>query len=295
MILVSLIVALLLCYFVSPLKQIRNLSWLASYAAYLQTYGQKIPNWQGTTGVVTIMALPLLVLLGMQWSISDSLYGLAQMLFGVLVIAYCWGPDDIDQDVADYVDAMVDSNNEKRRQIAVRLIRGKLPDSVKELDELMSTQLFAVARRRWFGVIFWFCVLGPAGALLFRMTHELSHPCRHPMGMSDGQLRKIRYFSLLLDWPVSVGMGLSLAIASHFDLVVHIWKVFYQTNSAAFRRLDSGFIDEIGRKVLDVMVSDDGEVVSPDNSVERLMHAKNLLLRMVFIWLTILAMLTLTI
>ena len=82
--------------------------------------------------------------------------------------------------------------------------------------------VFRNALRRWFGVLFWFCLLGPFGALLYRLSAQAA--TQDADAMPPGTLDGARVWLALLEWPVVQLMALALALVGNFDSVAGAWR-----------------------------------------------------------------------
>ena len=103
------------------------------------------------------------------------------------------------------------------------LLGGPVPEDPQQCREAAVESVFLHALRRWFGVIFWFAVLGVAGAYLYRGVNWLA---KGDYPLSDEQRGYIRSTLQIMDWPAAQLMTLSLAIATDFDSVFKAWKAF---------------------------------------------------------------------
>ena len=99
---------------------------------------------------------------------------------------------------------------------------GLVGDAAKLDGPALVEAVFRNALRRWFGVLFWFCVLGPFGALLYRAS-VLAAEC------DDSQLAQetasgAKAWLAILEWPVSQLATLALALVGNFDSVMGAWR-----------------------------------------------------------------------
>ncbi|MBD8524937.1 hypothetical protein [Pseudomarimonas arenosa] len=163
---------------------------------------------EGLISVLLLIVLPSVLLLLLQQFLAERWLGLAELALGVVVLFLCWGPRDLDADVA----AVVDTREPSSRRLALQNLGLADPDAPSA-----PGRLFYVALNRWFGPLFWFVVLGPAGAILFRLTRLASDPLPRP----DSALAKLR---LIVDWPVAHLMTLALAVVGDFDTVAAAWR-----------------------------------------------------------------------
>ena len=61
--------------------------------------------WQGPAGVALGLLPPLLLMGLLAWLLRGVLFGLPSLLLGVTVLAWCWGPRDLDRDIEAIIDA----------------------------------------------------------------------------------------------------------------------------------------------------------------------------------------------
>lgn len=128
------------------------------------------------------------------------------------------GPRDLDRDI----EAIIDADDAATRQAAVRNLQaagGSLREDVPSLVE--ATVLNAL--RRWFAVLFWFLLLGPAGALGYRLLALMAEsPMRarvpvEPLALAQRLLGWI-------EWPVAQLMAFSMALVGNFDTARKAWR-----------------------------------------------------------------------
>jgi AmpE protein len=208
------------------------------------------------------------------------------------VVFYCWGPRDLDLDV----DAVVEAGDAERRRTAAQILLG--PDRDVRLDAATLVEgVFRGALERWFGILFWFVLLGPFGALLYRLAQLGSTrasaailPVEH--GEAYVRLRQI------LDWPVAQLMTLGLALAANFDAVVTAWRQWHAERGQQWFALDTGFLGAAARVSVDCELAEeqdesyavDAAPPSPSPALPALKDAMSLAWRILLLWLAVLAL-----
>src|SRR3970282_994329 len=100
-----------------------------------------------------------------QSALDRPLLGLAGLVFALAVLFYTWGPRDLDVDV----EAILDARDPLARRAAAARLWPRTGTASLEGGALAEA-VFRSALQRWFGVLFWFLLLGPVGALLYRLT-----------------------------------------------------------------------------------------------------------------------------
>lgn len=216
---------------------VRDDGWYRALLEWLHRRFRDDAFWRGRWGLLLGLVPVVLVVGGLQWLLDGVVFGLPALLFGVATVFYAWGPRDLDVDVAAAVDA---DDAAGRREALARLRPAAAAGAADGVDEV--GQVFIAALRRWFGVLFWFVVLGAIGALLYRLVAIAAEdePALHlPEGTVDGARRLLA----VLDWPVAQLMALSLALVGNFDVVVSAWKAAGGTAPAA----GTGMLAAVGR------------------------------------------------
>ncbi|MBP7656278.1 MAG: hypothetical protein KA742_06965, partial [Pseudoxanthomonas sp.] len=165
--LVAVVLALVLGHVAPSLvAAFRRHAWYDAWLRWLGEGGRGSAGfWGGRYGIALALAPVLLVVALLQWLLDGPLYGLPGLLFDIAVLVYAWGPRDLDVDV----EAIIDAHDAPTRRAAIA--RLGLTGEAAALDgPALVEAVFANALRRWFGVLFWFLLLGPVGALLYRLS-----------------------------------------------------------------------------------------------------------------------------
>jgi len=169
------------------------------------------------------------------------------------------------------------------------------------IARLSIEHLFSCAHRQFFGVFFWFVVLGPAGAVLYRLSHILYQK----WGVLDPQeFGRFGLFSASvfqwLDWiPVRL-LGLSFAIVGNFEDAIHCWR----EQAAGWVNRVQGVVLAAGAGALGVRLGDpleyEGRVevrpelgLGDEADADHMDSAVSLIWRTVALWLAVLLLLTL--
>jgi adenosylcobinamide-phosphate synthase len=162
-------------------------------------------------------------------------------------------------------------------------------------------RLLSCAHRQFFGVLLWFVVLGPAGAVGYRLAHILYQK----WGVLDpSEFGRFGLFTATafewLDWiPVRL-LGLSFAVVGNFEDAIHCWR----EQAERWGNKVQAIVLAAGAGALGVRLGEpleyDGRVeIRPDLGLgdeadaDHLDSAVSLVWRTVALWLAILLLLTL--
>ena len=196
---------------------LRQFGWFRGWLQWLNMQFPEGSFWRGRGGIALALVVPLLVVGLLQLALAQPLWGFVGLLFDIAVLFWCWGPRDLDVDVAQVLDA---PDAASRRTAAERLFS---PGTPLRMDGGgLVEAVFRNALRRWFGVLFWFWVLGPFGALLYRLGVLAAE---HDADLLPHATREgARTWLAVLEWPVAQLVTLSLALVGNFDSVMAAWR-----------------------------------------------------------------------
>jgi AmpE protein len=272
------------------LARLRDFSWLR---VWLARWNSDAP--EGTSGsAATILLLPLILVVVcalIQVALTHVVFGLPGFAFGVLILFYCWGPRDLDADV----DAVLQAPDSDRRHAAAQQLR---PEAATQELPLEATPLveatFLCALSRWFGVLFWFVILGPAGALGYRLVQLLARNPSFTLELNSARRALLDRSALIIDWAPAHLMALTLALVSEFDAVIKTWRDYHVAHGQGYFTLDLGFLGALARAGIDAdVIAGDGYATDVNNPMLELADARTVLKRILLAWVAVIALLVL--
>jgi len=301
MTLLAVVVALVLGHVAPALvASARRFSWYGHWLQWLDRSFADGGIWHGRYGILLALVPPLLLVALLQWSFDARLLGLLSLLFGIAVLVYSWGPRDLDIDV----EAIIDAHEPAARREAIARLQPTStlapaaidePIEARSLDALLDPPLveavFVNAMRRWFGVLWWFLLLGPFGALLYRLA-ALAANDRFASLLPAQALAGARVLHALLDWPVAQLMTLSMALVGNFDPVFNAWR----GAGGNKLQLELGFLGAVARASVNSELAEEAQEYAEEGMVQampelpELRDAMSLVWRILLLWLALLAL-----
>ena len=289
-VLLAVLLALLAGHVLPDLTRVRDFGWYESWLRAVAGWTGESGFWQSGAGALLSIGVPVVLLGLVQALFDDAFYGLALLVLGAFALFYCWGPRDLDLDV----DAIVSAPDSERRQAALQFLPPDPPQPPLPLaGSVVVDQTFLAGLSRWFGVLFWFILLGPVGALLFRLTQLAARSRRFRELLPEAQAEPLERFAKILDWPAAQLMTLALALSADFDAVATAWRDFHAARGKKIV-LDPGFLLAAGRASVEIE-EDLGESYGEDarGPIAGLQQAMALNWRILIVWLVVFSLLVL--
>lgn len=177
---------------------------------YQHTMHNRLSRWPT---IFTLLAciLPLLIIVGLiQFILAGIFYDIFQIIFDVIVLVYCLGPNNL------WVDTYAARNNPEQAKISFGI---PTLESSQDFHYALTRAIFVEAHQRIFAVLFWFVILGPVGAVLYRATALCAK--QHELGLSA----MAELWRRALDWIPARLFTFIFALAGHFTEVFSVWKI----------------------------------------------------------------------
>lgn len=284
--LIAILVVLLSTHALPDLVRYRNFSWLRGGLRD----ADGAANASATTRTLVIAGISVVLVGLIQAALHRHWFGIFELAFMIVVLYLCWGPRDLDADI----DAVLKApDSERRVEAAQRLGDGVRESAVPFTAPALVEAGFAAALSRRFGVLFWFAVLGPVGALAYRLVQLFA---RAPAfaELAGNARATFERTALILDWAPAHLLAGSLALVSDFDAIVRAWQDYHRAHGQGYFTLDLGFLAFIARAGIDADVAaGDGGEDSLGDPIAELADTQLVLRRALYVWLALIAMIVL--
>ena len=275
MALISIILGLFLDRTFRQLHDLRDMTWFEFYVQTVQRFsGKRLPPLQ----FFLILALPVSLLLAIQILLHDFLFNLPGFIFGIIVFIYCLGPACLSTDIEAYIHARTLGDEDEALHYAGTITDTAASSSPDQQISDVTHAILNVANERIFSTIFWFLILGPFGAMLYRLISELSKQIE-----SEELAEFSAFIHAIMAWLPARMLAAGYALSGNFDGAYHAYK-------------DKAYTSDISQGNKEVLVSTGLGAMHNLEMVTELatVHAAQaLVMRAVIVWIGILAILTL--
>ena len=297
----SLIAALLFEHF-RPLGSRNPVTLLFTrYAHYLERHFNAGQRVHGMLAWLLAALLPTILVGG----IYAALYYLNHLLawaFGAAVLYAVLSLKQVGSQAENIALALRSANLDEARRLLAQW-HGRPADefSEAEIARVGIEQTLACAHKNLFGVIAWFVVFGPAGAVLYRLSQlasqkwgALTEPESGEFGKTATQVYE------MMDWVPLRLTAVSFAVVGDFEDAVYCWR----SQAAAWVQQGMGIVLASGAGALGVKLGEPlrygGTIefrpelgLGDDADADYLDSAVSLVWRAVVLWLVLLLLLTL--
>jgi AmpE protein len=278
----ALIVLLVLLLWPGNVAGLRRFGWYRNWLGVLDFV-------EGGGRVALALVLPVAACAVVAHFLEGRVYALAALAFAVLILFYTFGPRELAADS----DAVLNEDDVVARVVAAQHLRSE-PDGAPRAftsAELVEAAVMAALRRR-FGILFWFFLLGPAGALGYRLAWVTAD---NGDGRIDPRTRyAARRFAFALDWVPAHLMVLAMALVSNFDAVIGTWRRWHGHPARSPWDFDPGFLAAVARSGVDAdITAGDGATTDIRDPIVELADARRLMLRVLIVWLAVVALIVL--
>ncbi|MDH5180288.1 MAG: regulatory signaling modulator protein AmpE [Gammaproteobacteria bacterium] len=284
--LISILISLAIESYWDKVDSLRQYDWFESYRNWISEKLAGQTFLETPFGVLAVVLPPVLLV----WLV-DSMFGgvlwLFSFLIGIVVLVYCIGPRSLVRDVQAYLDAVEAGDHTAARQHAAGILNRPVDEKEKELAQIVKEAILVQANDRLIGVLFWFALLGPVGAVLYRTSVLLKDQTAFEAGGFASAAQDLYWVMNWLPTRISI-LGYALAgnfidTTSYWDSITDFWTrdstdLLIASGIGALRQDLRADVTEHSDEYFNLGVS----------------HALALIKRTVIVFITLLALMTLT-
>lgn len=283
MTLIILLCGLAMEYFLGVLDDVRQMVWFDRYSDWLENKLVQSSYWNSAGGIIMTLAGPLLLVLLIDYGLKN-IFSPLSYLFALAVLLNSIGPKFLDASLSAYVEALDAEDDVQARHYAGEFCQSlAAPDSVKDEQEIIEC-IFVQANERLYAVIFWFIVLGPFGAMLYRLANILKTKYQDIHGDYADSAKQL---SSILNWPSVRLFALGNALAGNMIEAMEAWRVNEDSSFDA----NEAVLVASGLGALHYRPETNTEEGKVDRS-HWIRAAQGLINRTLIVWLTVLGIMT---
>lgn len=177
---------------------------------WFERWQERVSGWQLVPwmGLGVVVLAPVLIAIGVLDALDDMLFGLPWIFAAVVLVLYALGRGDLEQLQSRYRMQCQSGDFEAA-------MLGFLPEpaaddppmSARDVHRSVQQVLFYEAFQRWFAVLFYFVIAGPAAAFAYRLI-QLSRERFEPA--------LVARVLLIVDWIPARLLAATFAIAGDF-------------------------------------------------------------------------------
>lgn len=257
--------------------------------AVFRHWVSQLEDTAGRGRVLLALLPPVLLCLLLDWLLGALPLGqLGQLLFALVVLLYCLGPREFEADL----EAILGASDRVGREAAAQAL-AEPGERVDWNAHALGKAIALAALRRRFGVLLWFLLLGPAGALLYRLAQTLGRDTSLQLDAATSQ--HARYVANALDWLPAQLLVFTLALVGHWEAVIGAWRRWQQqATSTSWYTRGPDFLGDAACADIDIEIeAGDGYAEERSDPLLELVRMRSALLRALLAWLSVIALIVL--
>lgn len=304
--LTALLIVLVVERFATQLFHLREFHWLDRIIdwsfGHIPTESESLvgrfEKWSGFIPVIilaTVLVLPVFLVV---FSLSDTLFGLPYLILAIILLFLSLGPRHFGKDIDDYCTALEAENEDEIHKTAETLTEKKLSTDPLERIRGVEEAVCVQANNLLFAVIFWFVLLGPLGAWSYRVIDLIRRRAllnasydQIDHGAADTIFKPIDQLHGLFAWiPVRL-TAIGYAMAGSFEGALSAWRKTENTTAKTQSEHNEELLARVSIGALTLQQDEDESIC--DRGFNGAMAASDLVSRALFIWVVVIAVITL--
>lgn len=271
--------------------------WFDSWQQFLKSRHSTLPafmrDWPGTLLLLAV-TLPLIPVLVLLWLASGQFMGLLSFGLHLLLVMYCLPRVNLDALIEDYLERWNRGNFEAAYLHSENLAPGIFDESFDDYARMHAqfTRFVLVCSfRRVLAVLFWYILLGPAGALFYVLVQQV---VRTGMLLEEpGAMWLAHRLLAILEWlPVRM---VAMAFALAGDFVAGFNKLRARLLEPLDDDLGLDLLDECAQSAMSSGGSSDKDSEFAARAAADLAALRALLQRTQLVWVAVLALIVLVV
>lgn len=292
--LIAILVAMASEGFWKSFGMLQRFQGLVGYACWLQARWGDRGWFNGPMGVLFAVAPGVIVVALIQsWFAGGLLGWLLALAFSIAVLVFCIGVRGLNDHVQEYLRALERGDPEGAYLYVREILGGREPADANDMNRMLVETVLVRNNERLLAILFWFVILGPVGAVLYRSTTQLKGVARADgPRFGDDYLETVLRLQAILDWiPVRI-TALCYAVIGSFVDAVHRWRAGPEGGEVDMYTANRSVLIGAGTGALQLPEAGSGREIDTAELREQVLDVQALVRRTVVTWLTVFALLT---
>lgn len=296
--LIALLIGLVVERLATQLFHLREFRWLDRVIDFGFRQVARLANWPPIIPVALLVAVLVLPVWLVMLSLGDALFGFPYLIVAVVVLFFSLGPRDIGEEVDEYCAALEAGDEERIRTTAKALLEREVPADSLERSAEVEQAVCVQANNRLFAVVFWFVLLGPLGAWLYRVTDLVRRRAvfragrdEHDDGAATLVVGAASDLHGWLAWVPARLSAIGYAMAGNFDSALAVWRAPFPATAEAIHERSDYLLASVGSGALGMQVGP--EEADLARATRGALAARRLVFRTLIIWAAVIAAMTL--
>ncbi|MGH8273095.1 MAG: regulatory signaling modulator protein AmpE [Gammaproteobacteria bacterium] len=282
---IVIVAALLLDQVLRPLDRLRLHPWFEAPLADWAERASAAPSAMQILAALAPSFILAFAVGAIAWGLMAANFVLG-FIWAVLVLLFCLGPRNLTAGISAYLKARAAGDAAGARRIAAVLLGRVPPRGVHQCGVALSETALVNAGDELFTVLFWFVLLGPLGAALFRVADVIAMRAavdrpRSYYAQAANALKQV------MAWLPMHLLALTYAIASGFHAAGKDKRDSEWGAEAPFLERGAAIVLQTGRHAIRAVGAKSA------NEIELLHAAVDLIWRGVVIWLAVIGIIVL--
>lgn len=216
MTLISVIICLIFERFLSSLHTIRNFHWLESLALGMAKSASEKSLVKNLLLLILLIALPVIVVTVIDIQLHYIFVPL-EFLFSTAILFYSLGPETFYDRLKSFCSAKQAGDQESANWYVEKIVRRQLSSEEKEnTPAVLIHDLFPLVNDRIFAPVFWYCLLGPTGAIAYRCVSRIDFAYANSTTVPSLMKRSAAILISIVNWMPARVTGLGFMLVGNF-------------------------------------------------------------------------------
>lgn len=187
-----------------------------------KTFGSA--DWWNGPGSLMAVGLPIIILVGLLqcYGMFASNTNTMDLVLGVAVLLFCLGASPLQYKLETYLKGSSDNSAELEANLKTFMVDAGIQKQGGFHREVSMLQMWQ-SHERFFAIVFWFLILGPIGAIVYRMISWFHDNALHGEAMYADQLQHMTLLHSWAAWPSSRLVALSYTLVGNFSASFDVW------------------------------------------------------------------------